>query len=63
MGGDGGHGTVDTEFAGDVVGRRHDAAAFGRTADDHGFADQFRPVPLLDGGVEGIHVYVEDHKL
>ena len=63
VGGDGGHGTVDAELAGHVVGRRHHAAAFGRAAHDHRLADQFGPVPLLDGGVEGVHVDVQDHKL
>ena len=56
-----GHRTVDAELASHVVGRRHHAPAFRRSADDDRFADQFRPVPLLDGSVEGVHVDVQDH--
>ena len=62
MGGGGGHGTVDAVLAGDVVGRRHHAPLLRRAAHDDRLADQFRPVPLLDRGVEGIHVDVQDHR-
>ena len=62
LGRDGRHGTVDAERAGHVVGRRHDAAAFRRSAHDHRLADQFGSVTLLDRSVEGVHVDVQDHR-
>jgi hypothetical protein len=52
---------MDAETADHVIGRRDHAAAFGRAADDQRLADQFRPVPLFDRGIECVHVDVEYH--
>ena len=49
---------MDAVLPGDVVGRRYDAPLLWGTADDHRVADQFRSVPFLDRGVEGVHVAV-----
>jgi len=32
------------------------------SADDYGFANQRRIIPLLNRGIKGIHVDVQDHK-
>jgi hypothetical protein len=60
-GGGGGHGAMHTVFPHLVVGRRDHAAPLRRAAHDDGFADQLPAVPLLDRGVEGVHVNMEDH--
>ena len=44
---------MDAVPPGDVVGRLDHAPLFRRAAHDDGLADQFRPVPFLDRGIEG----------
>ena len=56
------HSTMDAELPGDVIGRRYDAPLLWRTADDHRMADQFRSVPFLYRGVEGVHIAVQNHR-
>ncbi len=48
------------ELAGLVAGRRHHSSGFRRAADRHRLAAQLRPVALLDGRVERVHVHVND---
>ena len=50
------HGAADAMHAGDVAGRRDDAAH--AAADDDGAAGQLRPVALLHAGEEGVAVHV-----
>ena len=61
LGRHGGQSAVDAERAGHVVDRRHHATIFWRSAHDDRVAGQFRPIPFLDGRVEGVHVHVQDH--
>src|SRR5262249_139410 len=58
-GGGGGQGAGDAEGAG-LVGGRADHAAPGQAADDDRLAAPLGPVALLDGGVEGVQVDVQD---
>ena len=53
---------IDAVLPREVVRRRDDAALLRRAADDHRMADQFRPLRLLDGGVEGANSAVQDHR-
>ena len=55
------HGAVDAARAGLVGGGADDAAA-AQTADDDRPAAQLGPVPLLDRGVEGVHIDVQDRE-
>ncbi len=43
-----------------LVARGRDHAAPAGAADDHGLAGELRPVVLLDGRVERVHVDVQD---
>jgi hypothetical protein len=52
---------VNAVAAGDVVGGRHHAPFLGGTAHDDRLANQFRSLSLLDRGIEGVHVDVQDH--
>ncbi len=56
---EGGHGRAHAEHPGLVAGREHDPARAGR-AHRHRPAAQARVVALLDRGVEGVHVDVDD---
>ena len=47
----------------DLVARGGDHAAPARAADDHRLARELRPVVLLDGRVERVHVDVQDRAL
>jgi hypothetical protein len=44
-----------------VIRRRHHPALVGIAADDHRLVAKARTIPLFDGGVERIHVDVQDH--
>ena len=59
LGGDGRHRGAHAELARLVTCRRDDAA-LARSANGHRLAAQFRIVALLDGGIEGVHVDVDD---
>jgi len=61
-GGSRGHGAMNPEVAGGVIGGRHDPALFGRTSHDDWPTDKFRTIPLLDRGVKSVHVDVNDHR-
>ena len=54
------HGRAAAEGAGLVGGGGDDAAAFGGAADEDGSTAQLGAVVLLDGGVEGVHVGVDN---
>ncbi len=54
------HRGTHAEAAHLVAGGR-DHAAPARAPDDHGLARELRPVVLLDGRVESVHVDVQDH--
>jgi len=56
---DGGHGGADAEFAGFVRGCADDGA-LAAPCDDDGLAAKLRIITLLDRGVEGVHVDVND---
>ena len=59
LGGDGGHGGADAEASG-FIGGGADDGAVAAPGDDDGFAAELRVVSLFDGGVEGVHVDVND---
>ncbi len=59
LGGDGGHGGANAEDAG-FIGCGADDGAVAAPGDDDRFAAQLWVVPLFDGGVEGVHVDVND---
>jgi hypothetical protein len=59
FGGDGGHGRADAVLAG-LVGCGTDDGALALPSDDDGTAAEVGRVALLDGGVEGVHVDVDD---
>ena len=56
-----GQGRPNTEFPCFVAGGTHDAALGRRRTYNHRFATQGRIVSLLHGGVERIHVEMEDN--
>ena len=56
---DGGHGRTNAEASG-FVGCGADDGALAAPGDDDGFAAELRVVSLFDGGVEGVHVDVND---
>ena len=53
------HGGTHAEAPHRVIRRGHDAAP-ARSADDHRPALQFRPIPFLDGRIEGVHINVQN---
>ena len=55
-----GQGRPDAELPRCIAGGTHDPALGWRRTDDHRLAPQGRIVPLLHGGVERIHVQMED---
>jgi hypothetical protein len=55
------HGAVHTELPSLIGCGADDATAFGATADHDRLAFQFWSVPLLDGGIECVHVHVQNH--
>jgi hypothetical protein len=55
-----GHGRMDPESAGLVRGGSNDTPSIGRAADDDGLAAIFRVVPLLNAGVEGVQVEMQN---
>jgi len=57
---DAGHGRVDAKGSRLVGTGRDHAPTLGRAADNHRQAAQFGAIPLLDRGVEGVHVDVDD---
>ena len=59
LGADGGHGGADAEGSG-FIGGGADDGAVAAPGDDDGFAAEGGIVALLDGGVEGVHVDVND---
>ena len=59
LGGNGGHGGADAELA-CLVGGGADDGALALPGDDDGTAAEVGGVALLDGGVEGVHVDVDD---
>jgi hypothetical protein len=54
---------VDTEGAGFVGTGRHHTPGAGVTANDNRLAAQLRIVALLDGGIEGVHIDVDNFAL
>ena len=56
------HGAMDAKGAGLIRRRRDDATALHAAADDDRLAPQLRPVALLDGRVEGVHVGMQDRQ-
>jgi len=54
------HGAVDSELAGLVRGGADHAPRLGVACDDDGFASQLGSIALLHGGIEGVHVHVND---
>src|SRR5207248_3992145 len=60
-GGDARHGGADAEFSGFITrGANHAALSWG-AADNNRFASERGIIPLLDRGVEGIHIEMEDN--
>ena len=59
LGAEGGHGGADAEAAG-FIGGGADDGAVAAPGDDDGFAAEGGVVALLDRGVEGVHVDVDD---
>jgi hypothetical protein len=59
FGAQGGHGGTHAEAA-SFVGGGADDGAVAQPGDDDGLAAQLRIVALLDRGVEGVHVDVDD---
>ena len=59
LGADGGHGGAHTEGSG-FVGGCADDGAVAAPGDDYGFAAESWVVALLDRGIEGVHVDVND---
>ena len=59
FGGDGRHRRPHAEFS-RFIARRRDDTALARSANGDRLAAQLRIVALLDGGVEGVHVDVDD---
>jgi len=55
--------SLEPEGTGLVGARCHHASALGRTADHHRLAAQLRMIALLDGGVIGVQVDMQDNTL
>ncbi len=51
---------MDAELAGHVIGCGDNAPPLGRAAHDDRLPGQLRPVALLDRGIEGVHVEMDD---
>ena len=55
------HGTMHSKLASLIIRRSHNPTTFRRTTNDHRLTNKRRILPLLNRGIESIHVDMQDH--